>query len=953
MDKSRRQKDILFLLTAILMALLGSFGVRQSPDAYVALPWALLGTGAAFGGVTLRNMTLWLPDASPAAVALYAGPSRPRWIVAWVSFAMALVLTGWGARSLYLDSAGWRPVLWAWLAALLLMLIGAFSLRIVGEASSDFAPHLQRTREGFSGFELPKAWEIGLFVAILSLGIFLRLYRLDEIPAAIYVDETNASLDALHILEGRETSPFGTGWYETPNGYIYYMAALYKLFGVSYWTLKAASLIPALLTIPLTFWLGRMLFGPLAGLVAMFMLSISRWHMTLSRWGWNELMPPLFQIVGIAFLIRGLRERRALDFVVGGLISGLTLYTYLSSRLVLLTLLVFTLYRLVSDPEGPRRAFQRHATGLVLFGAAALVAMTPLAVTYFTNPFLFFNRSAEISIFRDVQDEGSWWPLQENIRRHIGMFHREGDPVGRQNLPGEPQTDPMTGALMAVGFAYAALTLRDRRCGLLWLWFGVAMAGGFLSELRVQLPNAPDYILAPNGYRTLTAVTAIALTVSAVVDMLMRGFVAVEFARSEQSSRPRGMGGALVVLILAFAAVWEVSTFFVRQAASPSVQLSFNQMETQVSYQVLDALEAGAAVYLSPNFYNFSPLRFLVYGAVHDDAAESPLTSPPYQLLRPEVDLPIPANETGALILLGTEYGLVTDGVTAIYPNAKVSLVSGPGAAPLFLRIWVPPQDLLAQQGLRLSILHVDGSREERRVNDFAWPKDDETVRGVTWQGSLRLTENGVYDFSLENGELHVDNTAWSGPRFLDRGRHDFRLTVDTPNVDVDPVLQWKTPSGVAGPLPQGVLFATATERRGLTGYYYANDSWQGDVLFQRVTPFLLMSWPLNEPVAHPFSATFRGSLRISTPGLYNFRLNADDGVRFLLAGQTLGESLTPDRPNRIQATLELTPDIYPIRIDYFQRYGGSALEFYWQPPGEPEAPVPPTVLIPDGVDTR
>jgi hypothetical protein len=81
---------------------------------------------------------------------------------------------------------------------------------------------------------------------------------------------------------------------------------------------------------------------------------------------------------------------------------------------------------------------------------------------------------------------------------------------------------------------------------------------------------------------------------------------------------------------------------------------------------------------------------------------------------------------------------------------------------------------------------------------------------------------------------------------------------------------------------------------------------------------------------------------------MYNFRLDADDGVRFVLAGQTLGEALTPDQPNQIRATLELTPGVYPIRIDYFQRLGGSALEFYWQPPAAAEEPVPSEVLTPE-----
>ena len=36
------------------------------------------------------------------------------------------------------------------------------------------------------------------------------------------------------------------------------------------------------------------------------------------------------------------------------------------------------------------------------------------------------------------------------------------------------------------------------------------------------------------------------------------------------------------------------------------------------------------------------------------------------------------------------------------------------------------------------------------------------------------------------------------------------------------------------------------------------------------------------------------------------------------------------------------------IRIDYFQRGGGKALELWWQPPGEQLRPVPSGVLSPE-----
>ena len=51
-----------------------------------------------------------------------------------------------------------------------------------------------------------------------------------------------------------------------------------------------------------------------------FLLAINRWHMTMSRWGWNEVAPLLFMIGALFFLLRAIRDRRAIDYALAGLL---------------------------------------------------------------------------------------------------------------------------------------------------------------------------------------------------------------------------------------------------------------------------------------------------------------------------------------------------------------------------------------------------------------------------------------------------------------------------------------------------------------------------------------------------------------------------------------------------------------------------------------------------------
>ena len=184
----------------------------------------------------------------------------------------------------------------------------------------------------------------------------------------------------------------------------------------------------------------------------------------------------------------------------------------------------------------------------------------------------------------------------------------------------------------------------------------------------------------------------------------------------------------------------------------------------------------------------------------------------------------------------------------------------------------------------------------------------------------------------------------WDRNAFLGKGLHALQI-IDLPaGLPADaPVLTWEGPgatgAALSGPVPDSALFRKPPSGQGLLGTYYASDNWTGPELMRRVDPLLLTSWPDPEPVFGAFSATWTGELLAPADGLYAFQLDADDGVRLTVDGQMLGESLNPDTVNMVAATANLTAGPHPIRIDYFQRGGGKALEFFWQPPGQPMQP--------------
>lgn len=911
--------------------------LRQEWATLEVWPWLLL-LGVMFAGAfALHGLRAWLPGEliQPRAVVM---PARRRRIIGVVFIVISLALTGGIVALLMPDYFQWQGAQYLWLAALGFMVAGAWLVGAVGEISSRAATGITLWRET----RRSRLLEAIVFVLILLLAIFLRVYRLDSIPPGIYVDETNGALDALRIMEGGGASPFGTGWYETPNGYLYYMAAIFNSLGANWTSLKIASLLPAILTIPALYLLGRLMFGPTAGLFAMLMLTVSRWHMTTSRWGWNETAPPLFQVLAFFFLVRGLRDRRALDYTLSGLLMSLAVYTYLSSRLAAATLILYVVYWFVSDPDGIRVALRRSWLGIIVLGVAATVAVAPLMVTYISNPFILNNRVNEISVFREMSDEGSISPLLRNIGDVLRFFHQTGDLQGKHNLPGEPMADPFTGLLFAFGAAYSLLAWRDHRRVMLIFWLVIGLAGSYLSSTHES----------PQSYRSFTALPAVILLAADILDRIVRALYRVLREWRVTAARPRlavVASGGFAAIMLAGAGIWETSIYFGPQASSIEIIRGFNATENDVAKETIAALEAGKSVYLSPNYSSFSPLRFLVYGVIKAQTGENVLDNMPYRVVVPEVNLPLSDDGHDVLMLIDREYWLLRDYIASFYPEATMELMRLPDNDPYYMRVEIPQAQVAALQGLKQTITYADGRQEEQTVPQVELNAPEDDVAEVVWEGAIRLEHGGEYELVGEGGlEVYLDGKALEGFHYLGRGFYGLRV-VWRPGMSEEVRLVWRQAEQEPTAVPREALFSITWPQHGLLGAYYDNPDWEGDPVFMQVTPFLQLAWPDEPPIrgSDMFSARYTGMLRITDSGIYTFRIDADDGVRLIINGEVLGEAILPNQPNTIEASIDLEAGEHPIQIDYFQLGGGSALKVFWRQGDDSWIPVPPSAFIP------
>ena len=122
--------------------------------------------------------------------------------------------------------------------------------------------------------------------------------------------------------------------------------------------LRILSVIVGTLGIPALYFLAKELFDRKTALLAALMPGRFPPHIQFSRIALNNIVDPLFGTLALAFLVRGLKYNRPLDYALSGAALGLTQYFYEGGRLLFpaLILLIAGLGSRSSNPaSSPNR----------------------------------------------------------------------------------------------------------------------------------------------------------------------------------------------------------------------------------------------------------------------------------------------------------------------------------------------------------------------------------------------------------------------------------------------------------------------------------------------------------------------------------------------------------------------------------------------------------------------
>lgn len=346
------------------------------------------------------------------------------------------------------------------------------------------------------------AWEWVALLAIVALAAALRLYRLDEIPGELTLDQISKFWDVRDVVLGKRAPIFFEANQGRESMFFYLIALVSQFTGLSFMAIKLTSALVGITTVPALYLLGREIGGREMGLVAATLLAVSKWHILLSRIGYRVVLTPLFVILVLLFLARALRRGHLVDYGWTGVMLGLGTYTYKSFPFALPAALSGTLLYAL-------RHRRPAVTGTGIMLLLTILVFIPNGV-YAANSWeaYVYREDLQRQFLADHYANSELTPVEGyaiNLRKVALMDNFIADPIEIYNPSHERFFGPVSAALLILGLGYLLSRAFDGRNALLlifpfWLLQPVAISmfapHEWANTLRAAATIGPGILVA-------------------------------------------------------------------------------------------------------------------------------------------------------------------------------------------------------------------------------------------------------------------------------------------------------------------------------------------------------------------------------------------------------------------------------------------------------------------------
>ncbi len=449
----------------------------------------------------------------------------------------------------------------------------------------------------------PLRWPSWRFV-VLILGItisafLIRVVLSGRIPILLTGDEASAGIVAVDFSKGVWNNIFITSWYGFPSFFFAIPSFFIDFLGHTTEAIRIPSALAGALTVTVSFFVARAMFGNHAAWFTAVFLATFNFHIHFSRIGLNNIWDGLWYIVTIGAFWYGWQKDRRNAYVLAGLSMGISQYFYPSSRTILVLILIWIILAVIFD-----RPRLRHASiNLALFFFVALIISLPLLWHYVIYPNVFWeplDRVALTSSWLKQEVINTAMPAWRIVLNQIGLalgsftyYH-----LRAWYTPELPLLRPFSAGLFLIGLILLFLRKEKWHFIPLILWVLAFMAIGGLSE---STPAAQRYVAAAP-----VCALIIGFGLNESVELLEKIFI-----------YRKHWIRLLSIVMISLLAVGELNFYFRKYTPHSAIILARSNgvvAQTLSNYLMTVPVDSQVLFFGSPNmgFYSIPSIQYLV-----------------------------------------------------------------------------------------------------------------------------------------------------------------------------------------------------------------------------------------------------------------------------------------------------------------------------------------------------
>jgi len=446
-----------------------------------------------------------------------------------------------------------------------------------------------------------KISEFFILLILFFGALVTRVPLLETHPPGLWYDEAINGLDGLSILGNIKEVPeiiktggfplfFTTEQHPREPLYMYFVCLMFLFVKPTVFSLRAVSGVLGAITVPIVYLLVRTgSKNRKFGLASALALLTMRWHIHQSRLALRTILVPLWLSLFFWSFFLAMEKRKKSLWIISGAIFGLGFYTHLSFRFAPFILVCLVLFCFKKRSI----SWREDGISLILFCLCAFLVFLPLGIDYLMNPFHFWGRMQEVSLFANGFEKGITQIFKNSIRA-MGMFSIRGDMNPFLNLAGAPVFTIGASFFFYLGFIICLRRIKTRKEGefyfSLFPWIGIMLFATILSA---------D---CPHFSRSLGAAVPAAVFVGCGLTESYEWLV--DFFRKKRAV-------IFIGIIWIGLSAWDLSLYFIRYRGSRSLWHRTNAAWVDVAREAKVLAKEQVRIYLPEDMYNHPSVKYL------------------------------------------------------------------------------------------------------------------------------------------------------------------------------------------------------------------------------------------------------------------------------------------------------------------------------------------------------